>query len=113
MDTTTEIQIDKGDLGVWFSIDGKGIKNQVEMDLALIALAENYGFFSGPPAFIKKLHEFVHGVDDVEEISKKLTFLLIDQAEKAIQFLNNRIDSRYKFDFSGEEFENFGVYLKD
>lgn len=111
MTTTTEIQIDENDLGVWFSIDGKGIKTQIEMDLALINLAEIYGFFSGPSVFMQKLHTFVHSGEEV--VSKKLTGLLIDQAEKAVQYLNNRIDSRYEFQFTGKEFENFGVYLKD
>ena len=108
-DTKTQIEIDDNDLGVWFSIDGKGIKTQTEMDLALIALAECYGLFVAPIGFMMKLHTHIHSG---EEVTKKLSHLLIDRAEVAVRYLNDLVDDKYEFAFRGDEYENFGVFLK-
>ena len=107
MRTSRKISINpETDLGAWFGIDGKAIKTQAQLDLAVIALAGAYGFTANDLDSLAKIHNFVYQVEDSgAELCKEITFMLIDAAEACIQFLNASLPAGYKFTFTGEEYD--------
>lgn len=107
MRTSEKISINpETDLGVWFGIDGKSIKTQSQLDLAVIALAGLYGFKVGRHRDLAKFHAFVYEVENSgEKLCGEVTVALIEAAEDCIQFLNASLPDGYKFTFTGEEYD--------
>jgi hypothetical protein len=94
------------DLGAWFGIDGKSIKNQPQLDLAVIALAGAYGFKVARHRDLALVHKFVYKLENEgEELDSEFENLLIASAEVCTQFLNSILPSGYKFTFTGEEYD--------
>lgn len=103
---TDLIQIKDTDFGFWFGIDGVAIKNQPQLDLAVIQLASVYGFTIDQPACVMEtLYAAVSQIEDESELPHDPTHFLIWQAESAIQYLNAHLPAGAKFDFSGEEYD--------
>lgn len=104
------MKVTDADLGVWFGIDGKSIKTQSELDLAVIALAGVYGFDKVDGEGLKAFHEMVSGKSD-EELCSGAVDSLIWYAELAIRHLNEVAKTAgCKFDFTGERYEFLGLY---
>lgn len=104
-DTKTQIEISESDLGLWFGVDGKAIKNQEQLDLAIIALAGLYGKRFGSLLQMQNIHRFVH-LDDAEIDEDLFTFLSFS-ADRAFQYLNTLLPEGYEFNFEGAEYQNF------
>lgn len=97
METTT-INVTDSDLGRWFGIDGKAIKNQEQLDLAIIALAGLYGYKPARQRQLNEMHKYVYGVDEVESTA---VLLLGMAADSCLDFLNSALPEGYKFDLQG------------
>ena len=96
----------ENDLGAWFGIDGKSIKTQSQLDLAVIALAGAYGFKVARHRDLAKVHKFVYELENSgEELCGELSSILIMSAEVCTQFLNSILPSGYEFTFTGEEYD--------
>jgi hypothetical protein len=94
------------DLGVWFGIDGKAIKNQPQLDLAVIALAGVYGFKVARHRDLARVHKFIHNLENEnEELDFEFENLLIASAEVCVKFLNSILPTGYQFTFTGEEYD--------
>lgn len=106
----TSIILNDQDLGVWFSINGTSIKSQPQLDLAVISLAELYGFKEISMPTLMMAHKVVSNLSE-DDINPNVVMHLINYCEKAIQYLNSLAEEvGYKFDFSGEEYENLTLY---
>lgn len=92
------------DLGFWFGIDGVAIKNQPQLDLAVIALAGLYGLRVAPKQALADLHNYVHSFDDENDIDPELVTNLISVAEVCTQYLNSVVERGYKFTFTGDDY---------
>lgn len=97
------MQLSDKDLGVWFGINGTSIKTQMELDLAVISLALNYGFDELTECMVSVIQkELEEGTEHEEE----LEMLLIDKCDKATKFLNALAKKQgYEFRYSGEEYD--------
>lgn len=101
------LSLSERDLGVWFKLDGVAIKNQEQLDLAVIALAENYGlhFLPAPTMFA------LNGLVNAGVVSEQITDTLIVGCELAIRHLNDLATKEgYKFSFTGDQYEQLTLY---
>ena len=98
-----KITIKDSDLGVWFGIDHNAIHNQPQLDLAVVALAECYGFMLVPMPLMQSIHNAVHAMSE-NDLDEELVEFLIVLSELAFQFLALKLPAGYEFKFIGEDY---------
>lgn len=98
------MELTNRDLGVWFGVNGVSIKSQMELDFAIISLANNYGYVELEVEELRYFYTYFYirgeeGDNDTEEI-------LMYYGQRALKFLNEMAEQQgYKFDFGGEEYD--------
>lgn len=92
------------DLGYWFGIDGVAIKNQPQLDLAVISLASLYGLEIISERKFKEIHTYIYSHDSEETMDEGLVNALIALAEVCTQYLNQSVERGYKFEFTGADY---------
>ena len=103
------MEITNKELGVWFGIDGVAIKNQSQLDLAVISLARNYGFRQDEDSneFLEIAHKYFHeDIEREEDAHSSAVETLILVCEEAIRFLNKLAGEQgFVFTFDGEDYD--------
>ena len=99
------ISVNETDLGYWFGIDGKAIKTQEQLDLAIIALAGVYGYKPMRQRQLEMLNKVVKEQDD--EPNEEMLMMMTMMSDACLKYLNNKLPTGYKFDFEGLAYENF------
>ena len=101
------ILIKENDLGTWFSIDGKAIKTQEQLDMAIIALAGLHGYKPLRQAQLNLLNEKIQNADADVKADSDLIMALTMMSDACLQYLNHHLPTGYKFDFGGIAYDNF------
>lgn len=99
------IPVTEADLGFWFGIDGKAIKTQEQLDMAIVALAGLYGYKPLRQCQLDILNKVVHENDDEPE--HEMLMMMTAMSEVCLKYLNKHLPTGYKFDFEGIAYENF------
>ena len=99
------IIVSEADLGYWFGIDGKAIKTQEQLDLAIIALAGIYGYKPVRQSQLDILNKVVHEHDGEPET--EMMMMMTAMSDACLKYLNHKLPTGYKFDFEGLAYENF------
>jgi elongation factor P hydroxylase len=99
------IIVKESDLGRWFGIDGKAIKTQEQLDLAIIALAGVYGYKPVRQNQLNILNKVIHNFEG--EPDAEMLMAMTAMSEACLKFLNKHLPTGYKFDFEGLAYENF------
>lgn len=100
------ILITEQDLGTWFRIDGKAIKTQEQLDMAIIALAGLYGYKPLRQNQLNQLNKVVNQLGEDEADSEMLMAMTM-MSDACLKYLNKQLPTGYKFDFEGLAYENF------
>jgi hypothetical protein len=101
------ILITEQDLGTWFSVDGKAIKNQEQLDMAIIALAGLHGYKPIRQNQLDALNQKIQNTDESERADSDLVMALTMMSDSCLQYLNHHLPTGYKFDFAGLAYDNF------
>ena len=105
MKNADTILVDDSDLGRWFGIDGKAIKTQEQLDMAIVALAGLYGYKPMRQCQLDILNKVIHEHDGEPE--HEMLMMMTMMSEACMKFLNHHLPTGYKFDFEGLAYENF------
>lgn len=100
------ILVTDNDLGRWFGIDGKAIKTQEQLDMAIIALSGLYGYKPLRQNQLNQLNKVVNELGD-GEVDSEMLMAMTMMSEACLKFLNHHLPTGYKFDFEGLAYENF------
>ena len=99
------IPVDENDLGYWFGIDGKAIKTQEQLDMAIVALAGLYGYKPMRQCQLNILNKVVHENDG--DPDSEMLMMMTMMSDACLKYLNKHLPTGYKFDFEGLAYENF------
>lgn len=105
MKNADTILVSEADLGYWFGIDGKAIKTQEQLDMAIVALAGIYGYKPMRQCQLDILNKVVHENND--EPDNEMLMVMTMMSDACLKFLNKHLPTGYKFDFEGLAYENF------
>lgn len=96
------------DLGEWFRVDGVAIKNQMELDLAVINLAEMYGIPVAPAEMMATIARDVARYDQQDDSEVNyLELFLCSLSDKAFQAMNSLLPDGFRFDYRGSDYSKF------